>query len=95
MRIFGARPLRFIATREGKGLARKDFSRPLTQIRLLRNRIAHHEPILHWDLKRHHRQLRDLTLWLSPPAFAWSRDLDRFEMIYPAEGALLARDVQD
>ncbi|PZR34971.1 Abi family protein [Caulobacter segnis] len=87
--------LRFIATREGKGLARKDFSRPLTQIRLLRNRIAHHEPILHWDLQRHHRQLRELTLWLSPPAFDWSQDLDRFDAVYPAEGALLARDAQD
>ncbi|WP_297511824.1 Abi family protein [uncultured Caulobacter sp.] len=87
--------LRFIAVREGKGLTRKDFSRPLTQIRLLRNRVAHHEPILHWDLHRHHRLLRELTLWLSPPAFAWSRALDRFEAVYPAEGALLARDAQD
>lgn len=85
--------LKNIATREGKSLVRKDFSRPLTQIRLLRNRIAHHEPILHWDLRKHHRALRDLTHWLSAPAFAWSAPLDRFEQVYPAEGVILAREV--
>jgi hypothetical protein len=80
-----------IARRDGKGLVRKDFSRPLTQIRLLRNRIAHHEPILHWDLRRHHQALRDLTRWLSPPAHAWSAPLDRFDDIYPAESVVLTR----
>lgn len=30
----------------GKGLRRKDFSAPLTPIRILRNCIAHHEPII-------------------------------------------------
>lgn len=85
--------LKDIARREGKALVRKDFSRPLTQIRLLRNRIAHHEPILHWDLRKHHRALRELTGWLSPPAFAWSAALDRFDQVYPPEGVILARDV--
>lgn len=87
--------LHTIATRDGKGLVRKDFSRPLTQIRLLRNRIAHHEPILHWDLRRHHQALRELTQWLSPPAHAWSAPLDRFEAIYPAEGIILARAIAE
>ena len=82
-----------IAIRDAKALVRKDFSRPLTQVRLLRNRIAHHEPILHWDLRKHHRSLRELTVWLSPPAFAWSEPLDRFDQVYPAEGVILARDV--
>ena len=87
--------LRGIAKREGKALVRKDFSRPLTQVRLLRNRIAHHEPILHWDLHKHHQGLRDLTSWLSPPAFAWSAPLDRFEQVYPAEGVILARNIAE
>jgi hypothetical protein len=85
--------LKDIARRDGKALLRKDFSRPLTQIRLLRNRIAHHEPILHWDLRKHHQALRDLTAWLSPPAFDWSQHLDRFEAVYPPEGIILARAV--
>ncbi len=85
--------LKGIAKRDGRGLVRKDFSRPLTQIRLLRNRIAHHEPILHWDLRRHHAALRELTQWLSPPAHGWSEPLDRFDAVYPAEGIILARDI--
>lgn len=84
-----------IATRTGPGLTRKDFSRPLTQIRLLRNRVAHHEPILHWNLRRHHQALRDLTLWLSPPAHAWSAPLDRFDDIYPAAGVGLVQTVAE
>jgi hypothetical protein len=80
------------AKRDGKGLARKDLSRPLTQIRLLRNRIAHHEPILHWDLRRHHRAVRELTSWLSPPAYDWSQPLDRFDQVYPAERVVLIKD---
>src|SRR5690606_38694135 len=34
----------------GKGVSRKSLSGPLTPIRKLRNRIAHHEPILHFNL---------------------------------------------
>jgi hypothetical protein len=82
-----------IASREGRGLNRKDFSRPLTQVRVLRNRIAHHEPILHWDLRRHHRAVMDLTQWLSPPAFSWSEPIDRFEKVYPMGGVILARNL--
>lgn len=87
--------LKDIAHRDGKTLSRKDFSKPLTQVRLLRNRVAHHEPLLHWNLRRHHDAMRQLTLWLSPPAHAWSEPLDRFDAVYPAPGALLQRDAQD
>lgn len=76
---------------DGSRLARKAFSRPLTQVRVLRNRVAHHEPILHWNLRCHHSALRELTGWLSPPAAAWSEPLDRFNAIYPADGLQLAR----
>lgn len=73
-----------IARREdGKNLRRKDFSGPLTPIRILRNRIAHHEPILGWDLPKHHGALLRLTGWLSPVAAAWCRSLDRFDQVHP------------
>ncbi|MZE41912.1 hypothetical protein GTY49_02700, partial [Streptomyces sp. SID5477] len=49
------RTMHRIATRDGIFLSRKAFATPLTQVRLLRNRIAHHEPILYWDLPKHHR----------------------------------------
>lgn len=45
----------------GKGLTRKDISKPLTPIRILRNRIAHHEPILGWNLPKHHGNMLQLT----------------------------------
>ncbi len=70
---------------DGKGLRRKDFSGPLTPIRLLRNRIAHHEPILAWNLPQHHAAMVRITFWLSVSAAGWCEDLDRFERIYPLE----------
>lgn len=73
-----------IARREdGRGLRRKDFSGAITPIRLLRNRVAHHEPILNWDLPKHHEAMLRLTGWLSPYAAIWCRGLDRFDQVYP------------
>jgi hypothetical protein len=68
---------------DGKGLRRKDLSAPLTPIRLLRNRIAHHEPILAWNLPKHHDAMLRITGWLSPTAAAWCRGLDRFDQVHP------------
>jgi Abi-like protein len=77
---------------DGKRLGRKQLSRPLTPIRLLRNRIAHHEPILHWDLRKHHATMLEMTSWLSPPAARWCVRVDRFPATYPAKGYQLAAD---
>jgi hypothetical protein len=76
---------------DGKGLVRKDFSRPLARVRVLRNRIAHHEPIIMLtDLRDQHDRMLELSGWLSPAAAAWCRKLDRFDEVYPAEGIVLA-----
>ena len=40
----------------GKGLRRKDVLGPLSPIRTLRSRIAHHEPIITWDSPEAPRQ---------------------------------------
>ena len=74
----------------GKGLQRKDFAKPLVPLRMLRNRIAHHEPILHWDLPKHHDRILELTEWLAPAGARWSRQHSRFEAVYPAAGIELA-----
>jgi hypothetical protein len=88
--------LRGIAAKpDGASLRRKDFSGPLTPIRILRNRIAHHEPIIMWDLRKHHKKMAELTKWLSPAAAAWCRENDRFERVYPAERILLANIQED
>jgi hypothetical protein len=68
---------------DGKGLRRKDFTAPLTPIRILRNRIAHHEPVLAWNLPQHHEAMLRLTGWLSPRAAIWCLALDRFTAVYP------------
>ncbi|NJL08797.1 MAG: Abi family protein [Methylacidiphilales bacterium] len=84
--------LKDIARREdGKGLMRKQFSKPLSPIRTLRNRIAHHEPILYWDLPKHYDVILQITYWLSPVAAAWSRDVSRFYAVYPSTGISLTQ----
>lgn len=86
---------RIAAKPDGTGLRRKDFSGPLTPIRTIRNRIAHHEPIIMWDLRKHHKKMIELTRWLSPAAATWCRENDRFEEVYPAGRISLANIPED
>ncbi|UHQ19585.1 Abi family protein [Lysobacter sp. KIS68-7] len=73
-----------IARREdGKHLRRKDLSTPLMRIRELRNRIAHHEPVIHWDLYKTNNQLMQILHWLSPPAARWCEAHSRFAHVCP------------
>jgi hypothetical protein len=60
-----------------------------------RNRITHHEPVIAWDLRKHHKKMVELTRWLSPAAAAWCRENDRFEQVYPAERVLIANIPKD
>jgi hypothetical protein len=82
-----------IGTRpDGKGLRRKDFSGPLAPIRTLRNRIAHHEPIIAWDLPKHYRRMVEMTGWLCPAAADWCEAHSRFLEVYLSEPITLHRD---
>lgn len=89
------RTLHRIATRDGRFLARKDFTTPLTQVRLLRNRIAHHEPILYWNLPKLHRAMLEITRWLSPAMDDWRDSIDRFPDVHPVERLILPRPGKD
>jgi hypothetical protein len=40
----------------------------VTLIRVIRNRMAHHEPIINWNLSKHQGNIEQLTTWLSPSA---------------------------
>jgi len=73
----------------GKGLTRKALITPLTPIRILRNRIAHNESILSWNLPRHHRLMLQITQWLAPAAYDWSQHHSRFISVYPIDGVVL------
>lgn len=82
--------LKDIARREdGKGLRRKDFTKSLGAIRTLRNRLAHHETVLYWDLPKHYANILQMIAWLSPVAADWCRAYCRFQSLYPVEGVAL------
>ena len=55
----------------------------LNHIRLLRNRVFHHEPIWHLpDLPEQHQQILETIGWISPAMLAMTRLLDRFPSVY-------------
>ena len=63
-----------IACREdGRGLRRKDLAAPLTPIRVSRNRIAHRESILSWNLPKYDVAIMQIMAWLSPAALGCIR----------------------
>jgi len=58
---------------------RKEIKRVLEEIRYLRNRVFHHERIVHWsDLPEQHRSIIEVIGWASPEAQEMARALDRF-----------------
>jgi hypothetical protein len=70
-----------------KPLRRKQIHGPMHQIRLLRNRIAHHEPLLrrpsaHTNLEQDYSMILQVTSWISPTATEWVRADSRFEEVW-------------
>ncbi len=54
-----------------KGIQRNRISHQLRDLRKLRNRIAHYEPILAQPIPTLHQNILNLTAWMSPAASAW------------------------
>lgn len=55
----------------------------LSEIRFLRNRIAHHERISHWkDLKQKHDLILDFIKWLNPDMYIIAYQKDTFNDVY-------------
>lgn len=46
-------------------------------VREFRNRIFHHEPILHRDISKEHSKIMELIGWLSPDKAAWIKPYSR------------------
>ncbi len=57
--------------------ARSELHRQLEQLRALRNRIAHHEPILKRDLNGDYEALLEVLAMLSPEVSNWVRHYSR------------------
>jgi hypothetical protein len=61
---------------------RKDLKRTLEEIRTLRNRVFHHERIVHWtDLEQKHIAILEVIGWVSPELLEMACALDRFSTI--------------
>ena len=57
----------------------KDRRADLDKIRQLRNRVFHHERIIHWkDLDSRHQQIHDVLGWLNPSLRHMAQAVDRF-----------------
>jgi hypothetical protein len=73
------------------GLKRAIVSEKLRDLRRLRNRIAHYEPILAQPIAALHQDILSLTSWLSVDASAWITT--HSSITYPAT-PLIIRDPQ-
>lgn len=74
---------------------RHELSRRFTQIRRLRNRAFHHEPIWHWqDLPRQHAELLEAIVWINPALAQTIRTFDRFLAVYMAGTAPLRTSIE-
>lgn len=62
---------------------RRIVSARINSIRLLRNRVSHHEPIWHWrDLKSQHDGILEALSWISSDLALLLRTIDRFEEVF-------------
>ena len=52
-------------------LTRRQAHHPLNALRVLRNRVAHHEPIFARDLIADHERILDVAGWISPATRTW------------------------
>lgn len=62
---------------------RRNISRQLNEIRKLRNRIFHYEPIWYWgNLCEQHQNIANVINWLSPVAHEYLKLVDDFVSVY-------------
>lgn len=79
----------------GSKPSRNNVTSKLNEIRKLRNRIAHHEPILRFDLIKRRGETIELTRMLSPILGEWTERHCRFEYTYDETLASLFRTRTD
>ncbi|MES2962171.1 MAG: Abi family protein [Pseudomonadota bacterium] len=63
-------------------ITRNNIQHKLELIKLIRNRIAHHECILKHDLPTLHQTIYEILEYLSPELSNWSSNFDRFPKIF-------------
>lgn len=66
------------------GIQRSAIALQLQNLRTLRNRVAHYEPIVGMPLAQRYADIITLTGWLSAGAAAWMNDTSPWTSVYPA-----------
>lgn len=74
---------------QARGIQRGTIAQNLRELRLLRNRIAHYEPIIALPLAQRYADITTLTGWLSPSAAAWIAKYSTWPALYPAVPILI------
>ena len=74
---------------QAKGVQAPPIRVQLRDLRRLRNRIAHYEPILALPLAQLYGEVTMLTGWLSPDAAVWIARHSTWQAIYPAVPILI------
>ncbi len=64
-----------------RSLTRRQAHAALERLRILRNRIAHHEPIFRRRLDADHELILDVTSWISPNTSEWLSHHSRVPML--------------
>ena len=62
-----------------KGTERKQIHGTVNAVRRLRNRIAHHEKILHRNLVEDHDRILEVASWICPETRGWIADMSSFD----------------
>lgn len=78
---------------QARGVQRGAVAQELRELRLLRNRVAHYEPILSMPLAQRYAGVTTWTGWLSPTAAGWIARYSTWPALYPAV-PILAPDAQ-
>lgn len=68
---------------QARGIQRPSIALQLADFRVLRNRVAHYEPILALPLAQRYADITTLTGLLSPSAAAWINDTSDWGAVYP------------
>ena len=74
-----------------EALTRRHVHSELDDLRKLRNRIAHHEPIFRRDLASDYARILDALGWISPEVAAWVQHQSRVEEVLAADRAKFIR----
>jgi hypothetical protein len=76
-----------------QGLQRRTIAQHLTDLRNLRNRMAHHEPIVALPLAARYQTILQLTGWMEPEAETWINRHSTWLAAYAGHDALVAAPV--